>query len=90
MAAEAGGSNWPIVLIEVVLIFGGTLAFGWWQLRSVKRDQEQTRRERAEREAREAREALQAQQAATTPPVPDAAPAAPAPPAAQTQPPDLR
>lgn len=87
MAAETGGSNWPIVLIEVVLVFGGTLAFGWWQLRSVKRDQEQTRRERAEREAREA---LPAQQAATTPPVPDAAPAAPAPPAAQTQPPDLR
>jgi cytochrome oxidase assembly protein ShyY1 len=81
MAAEAGGSNWPIVLIEVVLIFGGTLAFGWWQLRSVKRDQEQTRRERAEREA---------QQAAAPPAAQDAAPAAPAPPAGPPSPPDLR
>ncbi|WP_425260229.1 hypothetical protein ACPOLB_05065 [Rubrivivax sp. RP6-9] len=84
MAADAGGSNWPIVLIEVVLIFGGTLAFGWWQLRSVKRDQERTRRERAERAEQEA------QAAATTPAAQDAALAAPAPPAARTQPPDLR
>lgn len=39
-------SHWPIVLIEVVLVFGGTLAFGWWQLRSVKRDQDKARKER--------------------------------------------
>ena len=45
-------SQWPIVLIEVVLVFGGTLAFGWWQLRSVKRDQELARKEREEREER--------------------------------------
>lgn len=44
-------SNLPVILIEVVLIFGGVLAFGWWQLRSVKRDQEQSARERAERKA---------------------------------------
>lgn len=48
------GEHWPIVLIEVVIIFGGVLAFGWWQLRSVKRD----------REAAQARRALQAQQQA--------------------------
>ena len=87
MAAEAGGSNWPIVLIEVVLIFGGTLAFGWWQLRSVKRDQEQTRRERAERERLQA---LQDRQGADTPAAQDAAPAASTSPAEQTRPPDLR
>jgi hypothetical protein len=29
-------SNLPIILIEVVLIFGGVLAFGIWQLRSLK------------------------------------------------------
>jgi hypothetical protein len=75
MAAEAGGTHWPIVLIEVVLIFGGTLAFGWWQLRSVKRDQEQTRRERAEREAQEARDAGAQQATATPPAAQDAAPA---------------
>lgn len=41
-------SNWPVLLIELVLVFGGTLAFGWWQLRSVKQDQEKARRAREE------------------------------------------
>jgi hypothetical protein len=45
------GSHLPIVLIEVVLIFGGVLAFGWWQLRSIRLDQEKAARERAQREA---------------------------------------
>jgi len=45
------GQHLPIVLIEVLLIFGGVLAFGWWQLREIKRDQAKTARERAEREA---------------------------------------
>jgi predicted negative regulator of RcsB-dependent stress response len=40
------GSNLPIVLIEVVLIFGGVLAFGWWQLRSLARDRAKSRAER--------------------------------------------
>lgn len=43
-------SDWPILLIEVVLVFGGTLAFGWWQLRSIRQDQEKARRDR-ERES---------------------------------------
>jgi hypothetical protein len=30
----------PIILIELVLVFGGVLAFGWWQLRSVRRDRQ--------------------------------------------------
>ncbi|MBS1179563.1 MAG: hypothetical protein H6R06_3975 [Proteobacteria bacterium] len=45
--------NLPVILIEVVLIFGGVLAFGWWQLRDLKKERE--RRERAQREAAEAR-----------------------------------
>ena len=45
--------NLPVILIEVVLIFGGVLAFGWWQLRDIKKTQEQTARERARREAAE-------------------------------------
>ena len=45
------GSNLPIVLIEVVLIFGGVLAFGWWQLRSLARDRAVTLRQRALSEA---------------------------------------
>jgi hypothetical protein len=45
-------SHWPLILIEGVLVFGGALAFGWWQLRSVKRDREQLLAQRArEREA---------------------------------------
>ena len=47
------GQHLPIVLIEVVLIFGGVLAFGWWQLRDVRKAQETTARERAQREAAE-------------------------------------
>jgi len=51
------GENLPIVLIEVVLIFGGVLAFAWWQLHEIKVDQRKAAAQRAEREAREAREA---------------------------------
>jgi hypothetical protein len=47
-------SHWPLILIEGVLVFGGALAFGWWQLRSVKRDREKMLAERRAREAEEA------------------------------------
>jgi hypothetical protein len=40
--------NLPVILIEVVLIFGGVLAFGWWQLRDLKKAREQTQRARRE------------------------------------------
>jgi predicted negative regulator of RcsB-dependent stress response len=40
--------NLPVILIEVVLIFGGVLAFGWWQLRDLKKAREQTERARRE------------------------------------------
>lgn len=30
-------NNLPIILIEVVLIFGSVLAFSIWQLRSIKK-----------------------------------------------------
>lgn len=56
----------PIVLIELVLVFGGVLLFGVWQLRSVKRDQEKTRAERAAREAAAA--AVQTAKSADAPP----------------------
>jgi hypothetical protein len=49
-------SDLPVIVIELVLVFGGTLAFGWWQLRSVKRDRER---------AAAARAAAQAEAAAT-------------------------
>lgn len=41
----------PIILIEVVLIGGGVLLFGWWQLRSVQRDREKAAADRAARTA---------------------------------------
>ncbi|HPG79199.1 MAG TPA: hypothetical protein PK756_11060 [Piscinibacter sp.] len=51
-AAAMDRSNWPLILIEGVLVFGGALLFGWWQLRSVARDARETKRRR-EAEARE-------------------------------------
>jgi hypothetical protein len=42
------GSDWPLLLIEGVLVLGGALAFGWWQLRDVEKDRAAARRQRAE------------------------------------------
>jgi hypothetical protein len=28
----------PVIVIEVILIFGGVLLFGWWQLRDLERE----------------------------------------------------
>lgn len=56
-----GHENLPVILIEVVLVFGGVLLFAWWQLRSVARDQ---RRSAEQRERQRERE----QAAATAPP----------------------
>lgn len=57
--------HWPLILIEGVLVFGGTLAFGWWQLRSVKRDRERLQEEkrRMAQEAQQSDAANQASQA---------------------------
>ena len=40
----------PVIIIEVELFFGGALAFGWWQLRSVRKDQRKAAEERAAQE----------------------------------------
>lgn len=40
-------SHLPLIVIEVVLVFGGALAFAWWQLRDLKR--ERKKREDAKR-----------------------------------------
>ena len=37
-----------IVALEGLLIFGGVLAFGIWQLHSIKKDQEAAHRQRNE------------------------------------------
>lgn len=46
MSTVADRSNWPLLLIEGVLVFGGAMLFGWWQLREVERDREAARRKR--------------------------------------------
>jgi hypothetical protein len=40
--------NSPIVLIEGIVVFGGALAFAWWQLRDIKRDQRRVAEKKAE------------------------------------------
>jgi type II secretory pathway pseudopilin PulG len=61
--ALAMSEHLPIVLIELVLVFGGVLLFAVWQLRSVKRDQEKSRAERAARDAAAAMAAAQTSEA---------------------------
>lgn len=69
------------ILVELLLVFGGALAFGWWQLRDVARAQQRTR---AEREATAQREAMAARASPSAPlpaaptssPPPSPAPAA--------------
>jgi hypothetical protein len=39
-------NNLPLIVIEVVLVFGGAVAFAWWQLRDLAR--ERKKREDAE------------------------------------------
>jgi len=36
-------SETMIVLLEALLIFGGAMAFGLWQLRSIRKDQEKAK-----------------------------------------------
>lgn len=31
-------SHLPLIVIEVVLVFGGVMAFAWWQLRDLARE----------------------------------------------------
>ena len=46
------GEHTPLILIELVLVLGGVLAFGWWQLRDVKREQARRAAEKAAQAAR--------------------------------------
>jgi Tfp pilus assembly protein PilV len=57
------GGHWPILLIELVLVFGGVLAFAWWQLRDLARERRAAERRRAAAAA-EAAEAAEATKAA--------------------------
>lgn len=50
----------PLIVIEIVLVFGGVLAFGWWQFRDLANE----RRKRQARQARQAHQAKDARDAA--------------------------
>jgi hypothetical protein len=41
-----GGSGWLLGLVEMLLVLGAALGFGWWQLRSVERDRREAGRRR--------------------------------------------
>jgi hypothetical protein len=42
-------SDFPFIVVELVMTLGGALAFGWWQMRDLKK--ERLKRERAEAES---------------------------------------
>lgn len=41
-----GASDMPVIVIELVLVLGGVLAFAWWQLRDLDRERDKRRRAR--------------------------------------------
>jgi hypothetical protein len=43
----------PIILLEVVLIFGGVLLFAWWQLRDLKKERERDQQKKAHNKKRD-------------------------------------
>ena len=45
----------PLILIEVVLVFGGVFAFAWWQFRDLRREREKRERARRDGERRDER-----------------------------------
>lgn len=36
----------PVILIEVVLVFGGVLVFAWWQLRDLRKEREKNQKKK--------------------------------------------
>ncbi|WP_353202951.1 hypothetical protein [Polynucleobacter sp.] len=38
----------PVILIEVVLVFGGVLLFAWWQLRDLKKEPDKDQKKQAQ------------------------------------------
>ena len=36
----------PIMLIEVVMFFGGALLFAWWQLRDIRKEREKAQKKK--------------------------------------------
>ena len=40
----------PVILIEVILVFGGVLLFAWWQLRDLRKEREKDREKKEQKE----------------------------------------
>jgi len=40
----------PIILIELILVFGGVLLFAWWQLRDLRKEREKDREKKEQKE----------------------------------------
>jgi hypothetical protein len=40
----------PVILIEVVLVFGGVLLFAWWQLRGLRKEREKNQKKKVQNE----------------------------------------
>ena len=40
----------PVILLEVVLIFGGVLLFAWWQLRDLRKEREKDQKKKEQNE----------------------------------------
>jgi hypothetical protein len=36
----------PVILIEVVMVFGGVLLFAWWQLRDIRKEREKNQQKK--------------------------------------------
>jgi len=36
----------PVILIEVILMFGGVSLFAWWQLRDLRKEREKNRKKK--------------------------------------------
>jgi hypothetical protein len=38
----------PVILIEVILVFGGVLLFAWWQFRDLRKEREKALKNKVE------------------------------------------
>lgn len=36
----------PVILIELVLVFGGVLLFAWWQFRDLRKEREKNQKQK--------------------------------------------
>ena len=43
----------PVILLEVVLVFGGVLLFAWWQLRDLKRGREKDQKKKEKNQVKD-------------------------------------